>query len=163
IRKSLNEMLVVAERQAKLESLNECIEHTVRERTAELTRENLERRQAEENLRESQSQLAQAQQIAHLGSWEWNMIEDKVTWSEETRRLYGFEPDELGLSMEKCIARLHPEDAARVQQAMAEAVRTCQSFDCDHRIIIPDGTERFLHGRGEVVVNEQGQPVKMIG
>src|SRR5580692_2444077 len=64
IRKSLSEMRLVAERQAKLENLNETIEYTVAERTAELTRENIERQQTEKKLRKSQSQLAQAQQIA---------------------------------------------------------------------------------------------------
>ncbi len=74
IRKSMSEMLLVAERQAKLESLKEGIEQTVAERTADLTRENTERRQAEDQLRRSQAQLAQAQEIARLGSWEWDLV-----------------------------------------------------------------------------------------
>jgi hypothetical protein len=69
IRKSLSEMHLVAERQARLEALKAGIEETVAERTVDLTRENLERRQAEEKLLKSQSQLAQAQQIACMGSW----------------------------------------------------------------------------------------------
>ena len=77
IRKSLSEMLLVAERQARLEFLKEGIEQTVAERTADLTRENNERRQAEEQLRKSQSQLAQAQQIARLGSWEWDLVDQQ--------------------------------------------------------------------------------------
>src|SRR5215469_10957301 len=74
IRNSLSEMLLVAERQAKLEELNATIEQTVAERTAELTKENTERRKSEE-------QLAQAQQIARLGSWEWDVSKDAVSWS----------------------------------------------------------------------------------
>jgi len=163
IRKSLSEMRLVAERQVKLEELNATIEQTVAERTAELTRENVERRQTEEELRKSQAQLGQAQQIARLGSWEWDLVDNKVSWSEETRRLYGRRPEDLGFSMETCLERVHPDDLPRVNEIMAESLRTRQPFTCDHRIILPDGTERVMQGRGEVVVNEHGQPIKMVG
>jgi PAS domain S-box-containing protein len=163
IRKSLTEMFIVAERQARLEALKENIEQTVAERTVELTCEVTERKQAEEELKKSQAQLAQAQQIARMGSWEWNLPDNKVTWSEETRRLYGFKPEDSGSSMDDCTKRLHPDDIARVNQVLAEALRNGRSFECDHRIRLPDGTERFMHGRGEIAVNEHGQPVKMVG
>jgi PAS domain S-box-containing protein len=163
IRKSLSEMQLVAERQARLESLKAGIEQTVAERTADLTQENLERRQAEQQLRKSQAQLAQAQQIARMGSWEWDLIENKVTWSEETRRLYGHSPEDSGSAMETCLDRIHPDDLPRVNKVLAEAVRTRQSFVCDHRVVLPDATERIIQGRGEILVNAQGEPVKMFG
>ncbi|HMJ91342.1 MAG TPA: PAS domain-containing protein, partial [Candidatus Acidoferrum sp.] len=163
VRKSLTEMVLVAERQARLEALKEGIEQTVSERTADLRRENAERRQAEERLRRSQGQLAQAQQIARLGSWEWDLVENKVIWSEETRRLYGRNPEDLGSSMENCMDRVHPEDLSRVREVMAEAVRMRQAFACDHRVILPDGTERVMHGRGDILVDDDGRPLKMFG
>ncbi|HUA64983.1 MAG TPA: response regulator [Alphaproteobacteria bacterium] len=163
IRKSLSEMHLVAERQAKLEELNETIEQTVAERTAALTRENIERQQTEKELRESQAQLAQAQQIARLGSWEWDIVGNKVSWSEETRRLYGHKPEDIGSSMEICLERVHPDDLPRVRKIMAESLQTHQPFTCDHRIILPDGTKRVIHGRGEVVLNKQNEPIKMVG
>jgi len=163
IRKSLSEMHLVAERQARLESLKEGIEQTVAERTADLTRENAERRQAETHLRSSQAQLAQAQQIARLGSWEWDLTENKVTWSEQTRRLYGYKPEDSVSSMESWVERVHPDDRSRVNQNMAEALRTRQPFVCDHRVVLPDGTERIMQGRGEILVNAQGEPLKMLG
>jgi PAS domain S-box-containing protein len=164
IRTSQSEMLLVAERQAKLEDLNETIEQTVAERTVDLTQENRERRQAEEQLRKSQSQLAQAQQIARMGSWEWDLASDKVAWSEETQRLYGRKPEDLGSSMETCLEdRVHPDDRSRVKKIMEESLRTRQPFVCDHRVILPDGTERVMQGRGEILVNEQGEPIKMFG
>lgn len=164
IRKSHSEMLLVAERQTKLEDVNETIERTVAERTADLTQENRERRQAEEQLRKSQSQLAQAQQIARMGSWEWDLITDKVTWSDETQRLYGRKPEDLGASMETCLEqRVHPDDRQRVKKIMEESLRTHQPFVCDHRVVLPDGTERIMQGRGEILVNDQGKPVKMFG
>ena len=65
--------------------------------------------------------------------------------------------------METCLERVHPVDLARVNQIMAEAVRTRQPFVCEHRVNLPDGTERVILGRGEIVVNEQGEPVRMLG
>jgi len=163
IRKSLSEMSNVAERQANLEALNENIERVVAERTAELTHENLERRQAEERLKKSQAQLAQAQQIAHVGSWEWDIATDRVTWSDEMIRLYGHSPGDGGSPMDLCFRSVHPDDVAHYKGAMAQSRRDLTPFECEHRVILPDGTERHLHGRGEVIVDENGKPVRMIG
>ena len=164
IRKSLGEMLVVAERQAKLESLKAGIEETVAQRTADLTREIMERRLAEQQLRKSQSQLAQAQQIACMGSWEWNLVTDQVTWSDEAQRLYGRNPGDQGTFMEAGIEqRIHPDDRSRVHQIMADAIRTRQPFGCEHRVILPDGSERVMLGRGEILADEQGEAIKLLG
>src|SRR3989442_15421183 len=114
-------MLSVAERQAWLEALKESIEQTVAERTDQLRREIAERRQAEQDLKASEAQLAEAQHIARLGSWEWDVVQNRVTWSEETRRLYGFGPEEAGASIEQNLNHVHPDDRAQVQQALADA------------------------------------------
>jgi PAS domain S-box-containing protein len=163
IRKSLSEMRLVAERQARLEALKAGIEQTVAERTADLTRENIERREAEEQLRHSQAQLAQAQQIARMGSWEWDLIENKVTWSDETKRLYARTPEDAGAPMENCLERVHPDDLARVNKIMAESLRTREPFVCEHRVNLPDGTQRIILGRGEIVLNDEGVPARMLG
>ena len=163
IRKSLQEMFGVAERQARLEFLNATIERRVAERTADLTRENAERRQAEESLRHSEAQLAQAQQIARMGSWEWDLVTNSTSWSEETRVLYGRRPEDSGMTMDAALERIHPDDLERVRTTMGESLRTHQPFTCVHRIVLPDGTERTMQGRGEVEVNESGQPARMFG
>jgi PAS domain S-box-containing protein len=156
IRKSLSEMLLVAERQAKLEEVNETIEQMVAFRTAELTLENAERRKSE-------AQLAQAQQIARLGSWEWDITNNRVYWSEETRCLYGWDAEDIGLPMQTFLERVHPDDFQSVRETMSESMRTGQPFTCDHRIVLPDGSQKFVSGRGEVVLNELSELVKMIG
>jgi PAS domain S-box-containing protein len=156
IRKSLSEMLLVAERQARLESLKAGIEQTVAERTVELTREIEERKQIQE-------QLAQAQQIARMGSWEWDLTQNKVNWSEETRRLYGRKPEDAHSAMETCMERVHPDDLPEVNKIMALSLRTHQPFICDHRVVLPDGTERVIQGRGQILLNQHGQPIKMFG
>src|SRR6185312_9057043 len=163
IRNSLRETLAIAERQAKLENINGTIERTVTERTAELTREVAERRLIENGLKQSQAQLAKAQRIARLGSWDWDVVQNKVTWSDETRRLYGFSDQDLGASMAQCLERVHPEDRAKVQIALQEALRSGGPYVCDHRALLPDGTIRVMHGLGEVVMDERGQPIKIIG
>ncbi|HEY1790902.1 MAG TPA: ATP-binding protein [Verrucomicrobiae bacterium] len=156
IQKSLSEMLLVAERQAQLEELNGTIEQAVADRTAELTRENEERCKSE-------AQLAQAQQIARLGSWEWDVINNRVIWSQETRRMYGRRPEDAELSIETCLERVHPDDLPGVKEIMTESLRTGRSFTCDHRIILPDGSLRIISARGEVVLSQFGEPIKMIG
>jgi PAS domain S-box-containing protein len=163
IRTSLSETLAVAERQARLETLKVGIEATVAQRTEELLRENAERRQAEADLKQSEAQLAEAQRIARLGSWEWDVQSDKVTYSEETRRLYGMGPKLFGASLDKNMTHVHPDDRARVLQALAHSVRTGQMFVCDHRVLLGDGTERIMHGLANVVRNERGEAVKLIG
>jgi PAS domain S-box-containing protein len=163
IRKSRSEMMNVAERQARLESLNETFERKVAERTADLTRENLERRQVEQDLKQSEAQLARAQQIARMGSWEWDISQNQVTWSAETARLYGFTDNDLGSHLEHCLKRVHPDDVESVQESLALAMRTGQPFASDHRVLLPDGTERFVHGLGEVLCTENGEPIRIIG
>ncbi len=163
IRKSLSEMRLVAERQARIEFSKEEIEQTVAARTADLTREIAERRQAEEQMRKSQAQLAHAQQIARLGSWEWDILKEQVSWSEETKRLYGHPADVNVASMEVCMEKVHPEDLQRVNLIMSESLRTGQPFVCDHRVILPDGTERIIQGRAQTLLDETGKAVKMFG
>ena len=98
------------------------------------------------------------------GSWEWDLVTNQVTWSEETQRLYGRKPEELGAPMQNCIQdRIHPDDRPRVNEIMAEALRTRQSFVCEHRVILPYGQERIMQGRGEIQVDASGEPVRMFG
>jgi PAS domain S-box-containing protein len=163
IRKSLSEMFNVAERQAKLEAMKETIEQTVAERTLELRREIAERKGAEASLQNSQAQLAQAQQIARLGSWDWEIAENRLTWSEETGRLYGLAPEDFGSPMDLLLRRVHPEDAKGTSEELAEAIRARKPFDCRHRILLPDGTERLMHARAELVLDQKGKPMRMIG
>jgi PAS domain S-box-containing protein len=132
-------------------------------RTADLTREIAERRQAEEQMRKTQAQLANAQQIARLGSWEWDILKEEVGLSEETKRLYGHPPETSGVSMESCMERVHPDDLPRVNQIMAESLRTGEPFVCDHRVLLPDGTERVMQGRAQTILDGEGKAIRMFG
>jgi PAS domain S-box-containing protein len=146
------------------------LEFCVRDRTAELVTtsqalvgEVSERRKTEERLRRSERQLREAQQLAHVGSWEWDPASNVVRWSDELYRIYGLAPDEFGASFEAFVDRLHPDDRATTVQTVTSSLRTGRPFDFIERIIRPDGSVRTLHSRGEIVTNGDGQAVRMLG
>lgn len=114
-------------------------------------------------IRESQRQLAQAQALAHLGSWEWDIPRNVVSWSDELYRIYGLAPQSVTITYEDYLARIHPEDRALVDQIVQNAYRTGCPFEFDHRIVLPDGQIRIIHAQGEVVLDTQGQPIRMMG
>ncbi|HEX8890342.1 MAG TPA: PAS domain S-box protein [Pyrinomonadaceae bacterium] len=122
-----------------------------------------ERRRVEERLQESERQLAAAQQIAHLGSWEWDTVANEVNWSEELYRIFGLKPQEFGATYEAYLERVHPYDKEFVQDVIANSLRAGQPFDYDTRIARPDGVVRTIHAINEVVVDENGTVTKMMG
>jgi diguanylate cyclase (GGDEF)-like protein/PAS domain S-box-containing protein len=125
------------------------VDEKVRERTAELTR--------------SQAWLAEAKELAGLGSWEWNISTDTVTWSERLYRMFGVTPDDYQPSYAAYIGRVHPDDRARVDATVKGAVADHRSFAFDQRIVKPDGSVRTLATRGKVFLDEDGRPSRMRG
>jgi PAS domain S-box-containing protein len=122
-----------------------------------------ERESAEEQLAGAHTSLAEAQEVAHIGSWEWNIPEDRITWSDELHRLYGVEPQPGGMTYDAYLAHLHPDDVEMVSQAVARAHSDGHAFAFDHRIVLDDGSVRWLHGRGRVVRDAGGAVVRMLG
>ena len=122
-----------------------------------------EERKTKERLARSESLLRQAQRVAHVGSFEWNIKDDRVTWSEELYRIYGIEPGQFAGTYEAYLQRADPEDRERVNAALFDALRERRPFVSDHRIVRPDGTKRVLHTRGDVITDENGQPVSVAG
>lgn len=117
----------------------------------------------QERLREREVQLARAQRVARLGSWEWDVVEDTLTWSDEMCRLYGIEPG-CDLTFEQYVDLVHPDDRQKAEAAVREAFKKRQAFSFDHRIVRADtGEVRILHGEGEVQTDEGGRVVKMFG
>ena len=107
----------------------------------------------------------EAQKLAHIGNWEWDLVSDEAIGSAEMLRLLGLHPLELGnrFTIQSFIECLQPEDREWVQQALAKAVEESGTIDYENRIVSSDGTVRIIHEYGEVVLDEAGQPVKMIG
>ncbi len=122
-----------------------------------------ERKLAEEALRRSEASLAEAQRIAHLGSWEWNSTTDKIIWSEEVFRIYGLTQQSPPLSYEAFLRYLHPEDLQKVKNKVAAALKGEEPYCIDFRIIRPDGMVRILHNEAEVTFGNSGKAVSLIG
>jgi PAS domain S-box-containing protein len=121
-----------------------------------------EEKAAEEVLRRHQAQLAEAQAIAHVGSFVWDFATDTLRGSDELYRIYGFEPDPA-LTVGQLLQRVHPEDVELVGRTIDDAVRRGTSFDIEHRIVRPPGDVRRFRVEGRVVLDDTGKPGQMIG
>ncbi len=116
-----------------------------------------------DDLRESQTRLARAQRIARLGHWEWDLQTAEVRWSEEMYRIFGEDPKSLVPAREALAERIHPEDRETVLKAINEALNQGKPYSLDLRIILPDGSPRFVHEEAEVTTDETGRPIRMAG
>jgi PAS domain S-box-containing protein len=122
-----------------------------------------EARRAEAELRTSEARLAEAQRIAQLGSWDWDIRHDKLHWSDELYRIYGISPSEYTPSYEGYLMRVHPEDRDRVAETVQAAYREGGAFTFEERVVRPDGTVRLLHSGGRVTLDEKGRAKRMFG
>jgi two-component system cell cycle sensor histidine kinase/response regulator CckA len=122
-----------------------------------------ERAETQERLELNEAKLAEAQQIARLGSWGWEIATDRVTWSDELYRIYGVRPDRFSGSYGSNLDRVHADDRARVARVIENAVAERRPWSLDYRIVRPDGELRMIHARGEVVCDEQGRPAVVQG
>jgi PAS domain S-box-containing protein len=117
----------------------------------------------ESELALSRRLLADAQQLARIGSWEWDLQTDVVTWSDELFRIYGLEPGAIELSYENFLGRVHPDDRASVDERNRRCFETHQPFEDVKRVLRPDGSEFLMRTRGEMVMDADGRPLRMIG
>jgi PAS domain S-box-containing protein len=122
-----------------------------------------ERVRAEKALQQANESLAEAQALAHLGSWEWDIPSGRVAWSSELYRIFGLAPDGTAVTYDAFLRRVHPQDRRRVRREIERALEERSSFELTHRIVLDDGSERAVHGRGRVVVDAEGTPVRMLG
>jgi PAS domain S-box-containing protein len=113
--------------------------------------------------RRIERQLEVAQQITHIGSWEWDARTNAVTWSDELYRIYGLEPRSCVITLEFFLARLHEDDRARVQGLIGEAIQRGERFTYPERIVRPDGSVRHLDTVGEAARDAEGRVVGLIG
>jgi len=121
-----------------------------------------EREAGSSKLLTTASRLSEAQALAHIGSWEWDIRRDAVTWSDELYRIFGVEPDSGSVDYASYLERLHSDDRAFVDSTVQRAFAERRSFAFEHRIVRPDGTERVISSRGQVIV-EGDEPVAMLG
>lgn len=122
-----------------------------------------EARQREEELTKALHRLNEAQYLSLIGSWEWNIPENKIEWSDQLYRLYGVERGAFETTYENYLKYIHPEDTEMVNTIVQKAYQDHQPFEFFHRIIRSDGVLRILHSRGEVLTDINGNPIKMSG
>lgn len=117
----------------------------------------------QEEIKRSEKRLAEAQRIAHIGNWEWNIEKNTLYWSDEIYRIFGLKSQESGASYEAFLDAVHPDDREFVKKSADDAINGKEYYSIDLRIILPDLTERVVHEQAEIVRDEDGQPLRMVG
>ena len=127
-----------------------------------LEREVDERGRVESALRSSEARLAKAQHIAHLGNWEWDLGTKQMILSDEAFRILGLPAQSGPVSFEAFLSRVHAHDRNLVTDTIDQAIRNRQSYNIDHRVSRPDGSERIVNMHGEME-QEHGDTARMVG
>ncbi|MEK6569880.1 MAG: PAS domain S-box protein, partial [Bacteroidota bacterium] len=122
-----------------------------------------QRKRMEETLQESEMQLATAQEVANLGSWDADLLSNTVSWSDQLYHLLGMNPRECAASLEAYLAFVHTDDRERIRRTIERAQRDRQPYEFEHGIVRKDGTVRILWAKGFLRVNEFGRPIRMFG
>ena len=115
------------------------------------------------SLAEKEGVLSRSQEAAHLGNWEWKIRENRLTWSDETHRIFGIPQRDFDATFEAFLKSVHPDDRPLVRHGFDEALVRNAPFSLNHRIILPDGTVRFVHEQGEMESDTSGRPVRLFG
>ena len=122
-----------------------------------------QRKQVEDYLRHRESLLAQAERLADLGSWEWNLETSQVTWSDHRYRLFGLDPQSQPPTIDNFFGHVHPDDRERVRAAFQKSITQGCPLEYEARFILVDGRIRTLHTRGVPLVNSQGRTIRLSG
>ena len=133
------------------------------ERGCTIMRDVTDRVRMEGELRDSRQRLAEAERVAQMGSWEWDITTDRVSWSEGLFHIYGLRPEGFDPTLEGGERRVYPDDRQRVRETLDKALAERSSFTIEYRAVRADGRVRTLRTRGETVVDERGEPIRLVG
>src|SRR5208283_1010043 len=123
-----------------------------------------ERKRAEEALRRSENYLAEAQRLTHMGSWAWQLADrEAMHLSEEWYRIYGFDPKQGVPAWEERLQRVHPEDRDKWRGTLERAIREKSDYEVEFRILLPDGTLKWVHTVGHPVLSAAGELDRFVG
>ncbi len=121
------------------------------------------RRQAEETIQNKTNQLLEAQQLAHIGSWEWDVRTNKINWSDELFRIFGLTPQNFNADYETYLNYIHPDDREYVNSIIQQAFKDHQPYNFFHKAACADGKVRILSATGKVITDEAGEVIRMSG
>jgi PAS domain S-box-containing protein len=122
-----------------------------------------ERRRIEEEVEQSRARLAEAERVARMGSWEWDITSSRLTCSEGLFAIYGTPPQEFEDYDPSDTRSIHPDDRTRVEEELRQAVEAGTPIDFEYRIIRPDGRVRRVHSRAELTADSDGSPLRLTG
>ncbi len=122
-----------------------------------------ERRQAKERLRERERDLTEAQRLAHLGSWDWDLQTGQVKWSDEVYRIFGLDPEHFEPQIDSIMSRFHPDDWSEYEEVTRQAIANHDRYTFESRILLPDGSERALSSTSEGRYDDEGNLTHIFG
>ncbi len=122
-----------------------------------------DRKKAEAQLRRSEASLAEAQRIALLGSWHWNVATNKLEWSDVVYRIFAIQPEQFDGTYEAFLGLVHPDDRKMVTESLNKALYQQQPYDLKHRITLPTEEVRVVHQRAVLTFDITGRPTRMLG
>ncbi len=123
----------------------------------------MRKRDSEGRLKRSENNLAQAQRLAHLGSWELDLVRNQLDWSDEVYRIFCVSPGEFENTYDAFLTRVHPEDREFVDQSFTQALQNKTAYDIEHRLLLPDGGVKFVNECCETQFDKQGKPIRCTG
>ena len=126
-------------------------------------RQVVNQKRLESALEESEKNLRMAQKTAKIGSWHLDIVNNKLTWSDEIYRIFGLEPQQFIATYETFLETIHPDDRKKVEKAYAESLKNKTSYDIVHRIVLPTSEQRFVHERCNTVFDDNGKPLSSTG
>ncbi len=122
-----------------------------------------ERKHSEEALKRSEARLREAEQVARLGHWELDLTTNRLYWSDEVYRIFGLEPSGFDASYEAFLELVHPEDRDFVNRAFRESVEKRKPYEVVHRLLLKDGTVKYVNERCVTIYDDQGRPLRSLG
>jgi len=122
-----------------------------------------ERRRAENAARQNEEHLAMATNAAQMGTWEWNIGDNSAKWSDETKRIFGRSLDEPESTNAEFYSWIHPEDRLFVELAIERSIKEGSPYEAEFRMPQPDGSIRWVRGKGKVLRDAAGNPQRMVG
>jgi len=128
-----------------------------------IMRDITERKAFEKKLKKSQANLEDAQRLARIGNWEWDLFTGQVFWSDETFRIFGRESGEFELNYESYMESVHPDDVKMLKQRIEKSLQDKETYVIEYRILTPDGSVRWVEGKGELSYDENGEPLRIFG
>lgn len=154
----------------ELADSNMNLEQRVRERTLEIMKVNeelhgevIERNKAYQELKKSEARLYEAQHIAKIGNWEWNIATDDIIWSDQIYKITGIHPSTQGITFNDMLEIVIQEDRPAVKAKIEQALRDGQPYDIEHRVVRGDGQLRYIHQQGQIEFDGTGKALRIAG